>query len=1345
MYKKYLTFLFYFFSSFSFAQNIHFQVIGVEDGISQPTVTSIYQDEFGIIWIGTKDGLNRYNGTDFYVFRPVKGDKNSLYNNNIGTICGDKQGHIYIRCKYAVVEYDIKKNTFHTIRDNDIQAITYDNARLWVCTRDSLFTYNRVEDRLDYYYNLEGVRMSCVTEDSAGNLYVGTMNNGLYMIDHNKKWLNYFPKKDITCIYEDSKKSIWVGTKDDGLFRLDRNGGITNYGTAPHQNMLSSSYVRCVVEDNLGNYWIGTFKGLDKLDVTTGTFTHYSKDNKPYSLSNSSIICMMKDRQGTFWIGTYYGGVNLFNPDYEIYTYYYPDESQKGKLTSPFAGRMTEDSNGGIWIATEGGGVNYLDKKTKTFTEYKHDATKNSLASNTIQGLFLDEDNHALWIGTLRGGLDRLDLKTYQFTNYRHNAEKKNSLINDIVRKIIPYKGNLLLATHNGIGLFDPNTGECVKLLNDSRLNNRQIIDMLVDKDNNLWFSYSLGLVKYNLETQKRDEYFVPNASKQTVGPNLINVLFEDKKGNIWAGSSGDGIFLYEQDSNTFKSFNSHNSDLINDYILDIKESLSGYLLIASNQGFSRFDMENQRFYNYNKQNGFPMTALNPYGLFVASDNEIYLSGPKMMISFFENELNSYVKPYQLNFTSLEVNNQQVLPNDGSGILTESILYQPQITLNHNHSIITVNFSLSNYVSVLKNRIYYKLEGFDKDWMSAGYRKAITYTNLNPGAYKLKIRSSEEYSGKESICKEIDIIVKPPFYKSTWAYCIYVAIIIIAIYLVVSFYSSKLKLRASLEYEKKEKKQIEELNQSKLRFFTNISHEFRTPLTLIVSQLEMLMERSDIQPLVYSKLVNIHRNTLRMKRLITELLDFRKQEQGFEKFKYSKQNIYSFLDEIYLSFKEYARGKQINLEFLNKDRNLEVWFDVVQLEKVIYNLLSNAFKYTPLGGTISLSVQEYGNSVMVTVSDTGVGIAEESLDKIFDRFYQTEHLNSLNTGAGTGIGLALTKGIVELHHGTIRVESEPGKGSSFIITLKLGKEHFTEEQIAKDDTETIQQTETIVPSVEIIPDSEWKEEDNKRIEDAKMLIVEDNESIKQMLVGIFETFYQVSTASDGVEALEMIQKDMPSIILSDVVMPRMSGTELCKQIKTDFNTCHIPVVLLTARTAIEHNIEGLKIGADDYITKPFNTNLLISRCNNLVNSRRLLQEKFSKQPQAFAQMLATNPMDKEMLDRAMAIIERHLDNTDFNVNIFAREMGMARTNLFTKLKAVTGQTPNDFILSIRLKKGAVMLRNNPELNITEISDRIGFSSSRYFSKCFKEIYHVSPLAYRKGEESEEEGDGEETD
>ncbi|MCD8165228.1 MAG: response regulator [Bacteroides sp.] len=1212
------------------AQDIHFQELGVENGLSQPTVTSIYQDEFGIIWIGTKDGLNRYDGSDFQVFRPKENNRKSLYNNNIGTICGDKNGHIYIRCKYAVVEYDISSNTFHTIRDHNIQAIAFDNSRLWACTRDSIFTYNRAEDKLEYYYHLENVRISCVAGDHEGNLYAGTVNDGLYMIDSNRKWLHYLPGKDITCIYEDSKRNIWVDTKDDGLFRLDRNGGKTNYTDAPHPqgNGLSSNYVRCIVEDNLGDYWVGTFKGLDKLNIATHTFTNYCEDNKPFSLSNSSIICMMKDQQGTFWIGTYYGGVNLFNPECEIYTYYYPDESETGKLTSPFAGRMIEDSKGGLWIATEGGGVNYLDRQTRTFTAYKQEMNGNSLSSHTAQGLYLDEASQILWIGTLRGGLNKLDLRTQKFTNYRHIPEDKNSLISNIVRKIIPYKEHLLLATHNGVGLFHPQTGECTKLLDDPRLNNRQIIDMLLDRDQNLWFSCSMGLVKYNPETQAREEYFVPNESGRATGSNLINVLFEDKKGNIWVGSSGDGIFLYEPDTNTFKPFHSHNSDLINDYILDIKESLSGYLLIASNQGFSRFDTENQQFYNYNKQNGSPMTALNPYGLFVAHDNEIFLSGPKMMISFFENELNSYVKPYQLNFTSLEVNNKRIVPGDESGILSRSILYQPQIHLGYNHSVLTVHFSLSNYVSVLKNQTYYKLEGFDKDWMNTGYRRSITYTNLNPGTYKLLIKSSEEYSGKESIFKEIDIVVKPPFYKSVWAYLFYALLGMAAIYMVMNFYYSKLKFRTSLEYEKKQKKQIEELNQSKLRFFTNISHEFRTPLTLIVSQLEMLMKRNDIQPLVYNKLVNIYRNTLCMKRLITELLDFRKQEQGFQKIRYSRQDIYPFLDEIYLSFKAYARARNIHLEFLNKENNLEVWFDVAQLEKVIYNLLSNAFKYTPIGGTISLSVQEYGNHIMILVSDTGVGIEEKSLDKIFDRFYQVD---SLENQKGTGIGLALAKSIIEAHHGRISVQSTEGKGTTFVVELPLGDSHIDNSQkVETPDTDLSCIAELTLYSNKRGNEVTTEEENTGHAPEetrSKILIVEDNEELRGLMAQLFSTVYTVYEAQDGKEGLEKTREIQPDIVLSDIMMPHMSGIEMRRKIKSHFETSHIPVVLLTAQTAEEYTIQGLKMGADDYVTKPFNVKHLFMRCNNLVNSRKLLQQKYARQTDNNADILATNSAD----------------------------------------------------------------------------------------------------------------------
>ena len=872
------------------------------------------------------------------------------------------------------------------------------------------------------------------------------------------------------------------------------------------------------------------------------------------------------------------------------------------------------------------------------------------------------------------------------------------------------------------------------------------VASLYIDKDETLWVSATgEGVYSYRFDTGKLTHYAHNPSIPNTLSNNNVNNIMQDSNGNLWFSTSGSGLDRYRKESNDFENFDMQKDGLSSDCIYEVFESSiqKGDLLLITNQGFSQFDYPQKKFYNYGTENGFPLTAVNENALFVTHDGEVFLGGIQGMISFWEKKLHFTPKSYSIILSRLLVNGKEITAGDDTGILEQSIAYTPEISLKADQSMFSIEYATSNFIPANRNEIVYRLEGFSDEWNHTDRKQTlITYTNLNPGKYTLVIKSDGD--GIEEA--RLLIRVLPPWYETWWAYLIYTICTVSLLWYLIQNYNSRIKLRESLKYEKKHIEDLEALNQSKLRFFTNISHEFRTPLTLIVGQVETLLQVQTFTPNIYHKILGIYKNSLQLRELITELLDFRKQEQGHMKIKVSRHNLVNFLYENYLLFLEYASSKQINFKFNKQSDDIEVWYDQKQMQKVVNNLLSNALKHTKAEDTISINVSQEDKQVIIEIKDTGTGIAAAEIDKIFDRFYQTERLDSLNTGAGTGIGLALTKGIIELHHGTIRVESEPGKGSRFIITLKSGNQHFTEEQIIRDNADAnIQQPpETIVPTVEILPDSEWKEEDNKRIEDAKMLIVEDNESIKQMLAGIFETFYQVTTASDGVEALDIIQKDMPSIILSDVVMPRMSGTELCKQIKTDFNTCHIPVVLLTARTAVEHNIEGLKIGADDYITKPFNTNLLISRCNNLVNSRRLLQEKFSKQPQAFAQMLATNPMDKEMLDRAMAIIEQHLDNTDFNVNIFAREMGMARTNLFTKLKAVTGQTPNDFILSIRLKKGAVMLRNNPELNITEISDRIGFSSSRYFSKCFKEIYHVSPLAYRKGEEKEEEGN-EETD
>ena len=818
-----------------------------------------------------------------------------------------------------------------------------------------------------------------------------------------------------------------------------------------------------------------------------------------------------------------------------------------------------------------------------------------------------------------------------------------------------------------------------------------------------------------------------------------MNNITQDSKGNLWFSTSGSGLDLYRPETNDFENFDKGKNGLASDCIYETQESpTSGKLLLITNEGFSIFDYRNKDFNNYSAENGFPLTAVNENALCVTRDGEIFLGGVQGMISFHEMELNFTPKPYKIILSRLIVNGQEIHVGDETGILQRSLCHTEEITLDADQTMFSIEFATSNYIPANKDDIIYKLEGFSNEWTSTRGLHTITYTNLNAGTYKLLIKPE----GKdESLCPQVPLIIHvlPPYYKTTLAYFIYFIITGVVLWYSVRAYKSRIKLRESLKYEQKHIQDVEALNQSKLRFFTNISHEFRTPLTLIVAQVETLLQLQNFTPAIYNKILGIYKNSIQLRELITELLDFRKQEQGHMKIKVGPHNIVNFLYENYLLFLEYASAKQINFNFEKGTDELEVWYDQKQMQKVINNLLSNAIKHTEAEDTITLSVKKEENNVVIRVKDTGSGIDAKEIDKIFDRFYQIDPINSTDAGkSGTGIGLALTKGIVELHHGTIRVESELGKGTSFIVTLRLGNELFTEEQISRNP-DCVRQIEIPKPETDAFLKTELEENAPiTRIPDAKMLIVEDNESIREMLTNIFKPFYQILTAANGEEGWQLVRSEMPCIVVSDVVMPKMSGTELCKLIKSDFNTCHIPVVLLTARTAVELNIEGLRIGADDYITKPFHTNLLISRCNNLVNSRILLQEKFSKQPQTAAQMLATNPIDKDILDRAMAIIEQHLDDTEFNVNVFAREMAMARTNLFTKLKAITGQTPNDFILTIRLKKGALMLRNNPELNITEISDKIGFSSSRYFSKCFKDIYHVSPLAYRKGEESDKD-------
>lgn len=685
-----------------------------------------------------------------------------------------------------------------------------------------------------------------------------------------------------------------------------------------------------------------------------------------------------------------------------------------------------------------------------------------------------------------------------------------------------------------------------------------------------------------------------------------------------------------------------------------------------------------------------------------------------------------------LNSDKLFIFNEEICPNDQSGILTDILAKTSDIYLSYKQNNITVEFASFNYNND-RNRLFeYRLEGFDKAWTQTT-GTTITYTNLPPGEYILRARP---LAGKENLDEEVhlNIHVSAPFYATVWAYFFYLLCLLGVMIAFIRFKTRQAALKSSLEFERKEKERIEELNQVKLRFFTNISHEFRTPLTLILGQIEVLMQM-DLGTTIYNRILRIYKNAWHMRNLISELLDFRKQEQGYLKLKVEEQNLVTFTRQIYMCFYEYAQKKEITYRFDNVEETISVWFDSKQLQKVIFNLLSNAFKYTPNKGSIRVEVRMLASQAIVSVCDTGVGIPEEHISKIFERFYQTD--NSSSFTLGTGIGLALAKGIMNMHHGKIDVESTVGKGTKFTLSLPLGNRHFSDEEMA-----TVESRESVIISeaVPMLPfeqimdveEEKTKVQENIKEEDKPIiLLVDDNEELLSMLEDLFLPIYKVYIAHDGREGLEMARQIQPDLIISDVMMPEMSGKELCYKIKTNVELSHISVILLTAQTSVEYVVEGLMFGADDYVTKPFNVKVLIARCNNLIkNKKRLIAHYAGKTITESPVTEAINERDKELLAKCVNIIKENFENPAFDVTALASELCVGRSKLYMQFKQMTGLTPNEFILKIKLDEAMSLLKNHPELNISEISIRLGFSSPRYFSKSFKAFFGVAPQTVR---------------
>lgn len=1318
------------------AKDRYFKHLGVADGLSQVCILSIYQDELGAVWLGTTEGLNRYNGKDLKIYRPSLDDK-GLTNNEINELCGDKKGSMYIRSGNDLIKLDIYKDEFTRLRRNEVRALFCSKDTLWVSCRSGIYYYTAGSSDLTFVTRLQDdVGEALYVDDET--IWVVTYSHLVAISRKNLKQQDVVTSfKRGRCVMKDSGGNVWVGTWN-GLYRISINREIRYYESHSAKGTISDNQVRCVLEDDFKRIWIGTFQGLDCYDPATGVWNHYTRyDDSPNTLSHNSILSLHKDMQGNIWVGTYYGGVNMFNPDKESNHFYYAEPLQKDCLSFPVVGKMAEDSKGNLWICTEGGGLNCYHADTQVFTRYRHrkdDA--NSIGSDNLKSIYYRKENDRLYVGTHLGGLFVLDLKTNKGHTHHHIKDDPTSLPHEVVNDIQKYKNGLALFTQGGPVFMDPVTEKFSPILSDvliQKMLSREYAyeTFLIDSKDRMWLAQATGgVICIHLPSSQINKYVLDEARNDAIGKFKTVHIFEDSKGEIYFSTIGSGIFKYQEKENSFKPYSTYNQMLPSDYCYYICESEKDNLLFfLHGKGLTVFDNVQKEIKN--TYHLFDQTYSQGSALYKSKKGAVFIGGTNGLAIFQEQSL--YESPTEnfLNFDKLFLFNQEIHPNDGTGILTNILGKTSDIYLNYKQNNVTVEFATFNYENNQNQQFEYHLEGFDNAWTQASGR-SISYTNLSPGSYTLRVRSLDNKDGEAKVIG-LNIHVSAPFYANVWAYLFYAICFCGLMIVFIRFKMRQAALKSSLEFERKEKEQIEELNQAKLRFFTNISHEFRTPLTLILGQIEALMQIDKLGPTVHNRILRIYKNAWHMRNLVSELLDFRKQEQGYLKLKVEEQNLVVFARQTYLCFYEYAQNKEITYRFNYVEDNISAWFDAKQLQKVIFNLLSNAFKYTPNKGTITVDVRKMASQAIVVVSDTGIGISKEHISKIFDRFYQTD-TSSFST-LGTGIGLALAKGIMIMHHGRIDVESVVGEGTKFTIVLPLGNRHFSDEEMASlEGRESV-----IVPDVALVPFFNQLMEEEEAVHNEVfagenkpvILLVEDNEDLLIMLKEIFSPMYEVHIARNGREGLDIAMQMQPDLIVSDVMMPEMSGKELCYKIKTNVELSHISVILLTAQTSVEYAMEGFMFGADDYVTKPFNVKMLVTRCNNLIkNKKRLISYYAGKNLSELPVAEAVNERDKEFLERCVSIVKANFDNANFDVTMLASELYMGRSKLYMQFKDMTGLTPNEFILKVKLDEAMFLLKNNPELNISEISMRLGFSSPRYFSKSFKAFFGVTPQSIR---------------
>ena len=1286
-------------------EQITFSYISINEGLSQSTVFSIDQDKRGNMWFATYDGVNKYDGYAFTVYQHNEDDPNSIANDISRIVKTDSQGRVWIGTRDGLSRYDEEKDIFQNffyekngkhLQVNGIEEISPE--QLLISTPEGLIMFDIKESKFidDSFSTAMHKTIASTLYRQGDQIYIGTSTDGLYTYSITQKTFEkvipILGTKQIQAILQQSPTRIWVATEGAGLFLINpKTKEIKNYLHSPsNPKSISSNYIRSLAMDSQNRLWIGTFNDLNIYHEGTDSFASYSSNPvENGSLSQRSVRSIFMDSQGGMWLGTYFGGLNYYHPIRNRFKNI-RNIPYKNSLSDNVVSCIVEDKDKNLWIGTNDGGLNLYNPITQRFTSYtlQEDESARGIGSNNIKAVYVDEKKSLVYIGTHAGGLSILHRNSGQVENFN---QRNSQLVNENVYAILPDgEGNLWLGTLSALVRFNPEQRSFTTIEKEkdgTPVVSKQITTLFRDSHKRLWIGGEEGLSVFKqegLDIQKASILPVSNVTKL-----FTNCIYEASNGIIWVGTR-EGFYCFNEKDKQIKRYNTTNG-LPNNVVYGILEDSFGRLWLSTNRGISCFNPETEKFRNFTESDGLQSNQFNTASYCRTSVGQMYFGGINGITTFRPELLldNPYTPPVVI--TKLQLFNKVVRPDDETGILTKNISETKSITLKSWQTAFSIEFVVSNYISGQHNTFAYKLEGYDKEWYYLTDSRTVSYSNLPQGTYQFLVKAANSDGKWNPIPTALEIIVLPIWYKTWWALLIFFATFAGFITFVFRFFWMRKSMEAQLEIERRDKEHQEEINQMKMRFFINISHELRTPLTLILTPLQEIINKISDR-WTRNQLEYIQRNANRLLHLVNQLMDYRRAELGVFELKAKKGNAHQLIQDNFLFYDKLARHKKITYTLHSELEDKEVLFDANYLELIVNNLLSNAFKYTESGQSITVTLKEENGWLLLQVSDTGIGIPINKQGKIFERFYQIE-----SEHVGSGIGLSLVQRLIELHHGRIELDSEENKGSTFSVYLPQDLSVYKPSELASNDEQNEEeQVYSTNSKAMYFIDTEKVENESVESGDKKrgtILIVEDNNEIRRYLSNGLADLFNTLEAGNGEEALEKLKDNEVDVIVTDVMMPVMDGIKLCKNVKQNIRTCHIPVIILSAKTDIKDQMEGLQMGADDYIPKPFSLAILTTKIQNMMRTRRRMLDKYAKSLEVEPEKITFNAMDEALLKRAMAIVEKNMDNIEFSTDEFAKEMNMSRSNLHLKLKAITGESTIDFIRKIRFNEAAKLLKD----------------------------------------------------